>query len=68
MCSVSQNFNYDMQNPDDPLSQEERSYELPNNDIIQVDHKKRFSATEILFNPSLIPVTEDGERYHEGIA
>lgn len=54
MCSISQNYHYDIQNTDDPLSQEDRSYELPNNEIIAVDHKKRFKATEILFNPQLI--------------
>ena len=60
MCSISQNYNYDMQSNDDPISFEDRSYELPNGDIIQVDHRKRFSSTEIIFNPSLINVKQKG--------
>ena len=43
-----------MQNNDDPLSLEDRSYELPNGEIIQVNHRQRFSSTEIIFTPSLI--------------
>ena len=29
MCSISSNFSYDMQQNDDPISEEDRSYELP---------------------------------------
>jgi len=29
MCSVSLNYNLDMQRSEDPLDNEERSYELP---------------------------------------
>ena len=54
MCSISQNIDFDMNNADDPLTQEERSYELPGGEIIEVGHKTRFKSTEILFNPSLI--------------
>lgn len=54
MCSVSQNFNYDIQQVEDPISLEDRSYELPTGQIIQVNHKQRFKSTEIIFNPSLI--------------
>lgn len=39
MCSISQNYHYDVNNTDDPLSLEDRSYELPGNKIIQVGHK-----------------------------
>jgi len=67
MCSISGNFNYDMQNPDDPISMEDRSYELPSGEIIQVDHKKRFSATEILFNPSLVGYKDSHDKPLEGI-
>ena len=70
MCSVSQNYHYDISNSEDPLDKEQRSYELPNGQIIEVDHRQRFNATEILFNPSLIPADDDfySERYSEGIA
>lgn len=54
MCSVSQNFSYDIQQVDDPLSLEDRSYELPTGQIITVNHKQRFRSTEIIFNPMLV--------------
>lgn len=59
MCSISPNYHFDIQNNDDPLSQEDRSFELPGKDgnsgqIIQVNHRQRFKSTEILFNPQLI--------------
>ena len=34
MCSISQSYAYDMQQLEDPLSGEERSYELPSGEII----------------------------------
>ena len=54
MCSISQNYSYDMQSTDDPISLEDRSYELPGGQIIQVNHRQRFKASEIIFNPSII--------------
>jgi len=54
MCSVSLEYQYHMQSKDDPLTVEERSYELPGGDIIQVNHQQRYSSTEIIFNPSII--------------
>lgn len=33
---------------------------MPNGDIIQVDHKTRFMATEILFNPNIMAQKPDG--------
>ena len=51
MCSISQNYQYDMSHNEDPISVEDRSYELPGGKIIQVDHRKRFSASEIIFTP-----------------
>lgn len=38
---------------EDPISKEDRSYELPTGDIIEVNHKQRFKATEIIFNPMI---------------
>ena len=49
-----------MQRAEDPISEEDRSYELPDNKIIQVNHRQRFKATEIIFNPSLIGIEEKG--------
>ena len=43
-----------MSQNEDPISLEDRSYELPSGEIIQVDHRKRFSASEIIFNPKII--------------
>lgn len=53
MCSVALDFEQAIHSRD-PLNEEERSYELPEDKgIIQIDHYKRFRATEILFNPKL---------------
>ena len=60
MCSISLNYAFDMQLHDDPISFEERSYELPGGEIIQANHKQRFSSTEIIFNPSLINNSDPG--------
>lgn len=43
-----------MQSRDDPLTQEQRSYELPDKQIIEVSHQKRIKAAEVIFTPSLI--------------
>lgn len=54
MCAVALNFDHAIKGRD-PLNEEQRSYELPDGKtIIQVNHKKRFNATEILFNPRMI--------------
>lgn len=49
-----------MQNSDDPISQEDRSYELPSGEIIQVNHRQRFKASEIIFNPKLVDSPDPG--------
>ena len=51
MCAVSLNYDQDMSRNEDPISQEDRSYELPGGDIIEVNHRQRFKATELIFNP-----------------
>ena len=43
-----------MQQQEDPISVEDRSYELPGGQRIQVNHRDRFRATEIIFDPSII--------------
>ena len=54
MCAVAMNYQHAIKG-EDPLDDEQRSYELPDTKkIIKVGHKQRFSATEILFNPRLI--------------
>ena len=60
MCQSAYDFEQEMVSPD-PLSEEDRSYELPDGKgIIQVDHRKRFNSTEILFNPDLCGSQEKG--------
>ena len=54
MCQISQDYHFEMQQKEDPMDYEDRSYELPNGDIIQVKHTERLSSTEIIFDPSLI--------------
>jgi actin-related protein len=59
MCAVALDFDKALKSPD-PLNEDDRSYELPDgnvvgqSNIIQVDHKARFSATEILFKYIII--------------
>ena len=60
MCSVSQSFQQDINRNDDPISEEDRSYELPTGQIIQVNHRQRFRSTEIVFQPSLIGSNKKG--------
>ena len=48
-----------MQQQEDPISLEERSYELPTGQIIQVNHKQRFASSEIIFTPEII----DSKKY-----
>lgn len=60
MCHVSGDFNSEVRSRDDVLNQEQRSYELPSGEIIEVSLDKRVTASEILFNPRLIGVEEDG--------
>lgn len=50
---VSLNYEEDVKMKDS-LPEEERSYELPDGRIIQVDLETRIKTTEILFRPSII--------------
>jgi actin-related protein len=53
MCSVALNYDRAIKGAD-PLDEEKSLYELPGDKgIIQVDHKTRFEATELLFNPEI---------------
>lgn len=49
-----------MHNTDDPISVEDRSYELPSGEIIQVNHRQRFKASEIIFNPKIVDCSDLG--------
>lgn len=60
MCHVSQNYREEVRSRDDPLNQEQRSYELPGGEIVEVNLQKRITAAEIIFNPSLNGLNEDG--------
>lgn len=50
-CHVSQDYRMEMKQRDDPLNQEQRSYELPNGEIVEVNLQKRITAAECVFNP-----------------
>lgn len=60
MCHVAYNYNEEMASHEDPLSYEERQYELPDNVVIEVKHRKRLAAAEVLFNTEKI-----GYKYDE---
>jgi len=60
MCHVAYNYSEEMSSNEDPLSFEERQYELPDNVVIEVKHRKRLAAAEVLFNPEKI-----GYKYDE---
>lgn len=53
MCHVK--FDEDDFSSQDCLNQEQRQYELPTGEIIEVEQKKRVDASEILFKPSSDP-------------
>ena len=56
MCHVPRNFHEEKERRDDDLTQEERSYELPGGHIIEVNQRKRITAAECMFQPSIIGV------------
>ncbi len=54
MCSVALDYERAINGPD-PLKEEAVLYELPDDKgIIEVDHKTRYNATELLFDPEII--------------
>jgi len=52
MCAVALNYEEAIKGPD-PLKEELCYYELPDSQVIKIDHQSRFNATEILFQPKL---------------
>jgi len=60
MCSVALDYERSI-NAGDPLDEETTLYELPDDKgIIKVDHKTRFNATELLFNPEIVGINSPG--------
>ena len=58
MCHVARtNYAAEMERRDDELSIEDRSYELPGGEIIEVNQRKRITASECMFNPSIVGVS-----------
>ena len=69
MCHVAMNYGSEMERRDDDLSQEERSYELPDQQIIEVSHRKRITAAECMFDPTIVDVAHpEFEACEGGIA
>ena len=56
MCHVAMNYYAELERRDDELSQEERSYELPSGEIIEVAQRKRVTAAECMFEPTIVGV------------
>ena len=55
MCHVAYELDKEINSRDDCLNQEQRQYELPTGEIIEVEMRKRILASEILFNPMSDP-------------
>ena len=69
MCHVSMNYPVEMDDRHDDLTQEERSYELPDQQIIEVSHRKRITAAECMFDPRIVDVVHpEFEECKGGIA
>jgi len=56
MCHVPMHYESELERRDDELTQEERSYELPGGAIIEVNQRRRVTAAECMFRPSLVGV------------
>ncbi|KAL4480379.1 hypothetical protein ABPG74_020895 [Tetrahymena malaccensis] len=53
MCYVARDYYVDVNGPT-LLSLEEKSYELPDGSILEINNSQRYKPTEIIFNPSII--------------
>lgn len=49
-CMVAKDFETDVKEPN-LFGVEERSYELPDGTVIEIDNNARYTTTEVLFNP-----------------
>ena len=56
MCHVARQYHSEMERRDDDLTVEERSYELPGGNIIEVHQRKRITAAECMFDPTIVGV------------
>jgi Actin len=52
ILTLAINYDKSITGPD-TANEEERSYELPDNTIIELDNKSRYPLTEILYKPHL---------------
>ncbi|EGR31582.1 hypothetical protein IMG5_106340 [Ichthyophthirius multifiliis] len=52
MCNVARDYHIDLNN--DNISLEEKSYELPDGNILDITNTMKYKPPEILFNPSII--------------
>jgi len=68
MCHVSLDYNTDYYSRDDILDVEQRSYELPSGEIIEVGHQKRLKAAEVIFDPRILEEDSQGHHKQSGIA
>jgi actin-related protein len=59
MCHVAGRYASEMERRDDDLSIEDRSYELPGGEIIEVKLQKRITAAEVMFEPTLVGARHD---------
>lgn len=59
MCHVAMDFNEEIQLREDHLDTEQRKYELPSGDVIELGLPKRITASECIFQPSLVGVSHD---------
>ena len=57
MCQVSLDYHEEMNSRDDPLTMEQRSYELPGDQIIEINQHTRITSTECIFEPSIAKVS-----------
>ena len=59
MCHVAMNYEQAYYAREDPyLDEEQRSFELPDGEVIEVNHQKRLKAAEIIFNPQMLDVED----------
>lgn len=68
MCHVSMDYNTDYYSRDDILDIEQRSYELPSGEIIEVGHQKRLKAAEVIFDPRILEDADSSTTGHKPAA
>ena len=66
MCHVPMHYETELERRDDELTEEERSYELPGGVIVEVNQRRRVTAAECIFRPSLVGVHQVEEYNCDG--